>query len=333
MMQFLELPRELRDMIYREILTPSERLPSRQDTQSASNWYLISQPHQTIAGSRIFMSSREVPSTCASMLASNRQINEEMMQIIKRARETGQLATRVDCLVHNNAHYLTWLALPCVKPTKRAALEQQEESKQSWMSMIIGGWSWTASVFGATANNAVGKLGGQLVPTSLNPSHATIERLWMDVRSFGSSAPNVEEPETSWAICAALKHLFDNGPDQTRRNRRVDCVDELILNIIPPPDGASSNYPGHESDEDTLFIPESHETATTLLRNELVEVWDKIWSSTDANGNDIKAMRYRTLLGKIQRVRICVDGVTFRTRGLAVELERGRAEMRRIQMR
>ncbi|USP73468.1 hypothetical protein yc1106_00742 [Curvularia clavata] len=333
MMQFLELPRELRDMIYKEILMPSERLPSRQDTQSASKWYLISQPHQTIAGSRIFISSREVPSTCANILASNRQINEEMTQIVERARETGQLATRMDCFVQSNAHYFTWLALPCVKPTKPGALEQQEEGKQSWMSMIIDSWSWIASVFSGTAYTAKGNSRGKLFSTSLDPSYATIERLWMDIRSCESSASHVEESQTSWAVCAALKHLFDNGPDMTRRNRRVDCVDEVILNIVPLPDGASSSYPGHESDEDTLFVPESHETATNLLRNELVEVWDKIWSSTDANGNDIKAMLYRTLLGKIKRVRICVDGVTFRTRGLAVELERGRAEMRRIQMR
>jgi hypothetical protein len=39
------------------------------------------------------------------------------------------------------------------------------------------------------------------------------------------------------------------------------------------------------------------------------------------------------LLEKINKVRICVNGKTFKTRELAVELERGRAEMRRIQRR
>jgi hypothetical protein len=328
MMQFLELPRELRDMIYTEMLMPTEPLPSARDTESASNWYLVRQSHEAASDSQCFISSREIPGTCASILASNRQINEEMMQIADRVQETGQLATRIDCLVRNNAHYFTWLAVPFVKLTRGRALEQQEESKQSWTSRAIEGWSWVVSFFSVRdENNINGRKDGRI-----DRSYSTIERLWMDIRPFestgstGAGSATSRGDGTCWAICAALKHMFDNGPDVVRRNRRVDCVDEVVLNVVPHRQAAC------ESDGDTLFIPESsHERATEVLRNDLVDVWDKIWSATD--GRDIRARLYRTLLEKIRRVRICVDGVTFRTRGLAVELERGRAEMRRIQMR
>jgi hypothetical protein len=39
------------------------------------------------------------------------------------------------------------------------------------------------------------------------------------------------------------------------------------------------------------------------------------------------------LLQRIERVRVCIDGVLVRERGLRVELERGRREMKRLVLR
>ncbi|EUC30550.1 hypothetical protein COCCADRAFT_103646 [Bipolaris zeicola 26-R-13] len=348
-MQFLELPRELRDMIYTEMLMPTEPLPSGQDTQTAANWYLVRQAHQPSAdSSRCFLSSRAMPSTCASVLASNRQIHQEMMQIAGKARQAGQLATRLDCLVQSNAHYFTWLAVPFVRPADGSARRIEEERGQSWTSKIMEGWSWMVSFFNAWMESDVKRGSSSTRLFSFTRSYADIERLWVDVRPVGSTISNgsgsaaaaaaaTHGEMTSWAICAALKHMFDNGPDKMRSNRRIDCVDEVILNVVPRARTALGSQWGDESDGDTLVIADSSssspsdEAETERLRNELVDVWDKIWGATD--GRDMRARLYRTLLERIKRVRICVDGVTFRTRGLAVELERGRAEMRRIQMR
>ncbi|EMD88107.1 hypothetical protein COCC4DRAFT_145628 [Bipolaris maydis ATCC 48331] len=347
-MQFLELPRELRDMIYTEMLMSTKPLPSGQDTQTAANWHLVRQTHQpSTDSSRCFVSSRAMPGTCASVLASNRQVHQEMMQIANKARQAGQLASRLDCLVLNNAHYFTWLAVPFVRPADGSARRLEEERGQSWTSKIMESWSWVVSFFNAWMESDVKGRSSSSSNTRLfsyTRSYANIERVWVDVRpvestmSNGSGSAAATQGEmTSWAICAALKHMFDNGPDMMRSNRRIDCVDEVILNVVPRARTASGSPWGDESDEDALVIGDASSTSspdkaeTERLRNELVDVWDKIWGATD--GRDMRARLYRTLLERIKRVRICVDGVTFRTRGLAVELERGRAEMRRIQMR
>ena len=78
-------------------------------------------------------------------------------------------------------------------------------------------------------------------------------------------------------------------------------------------------------DHDIYFKPES---PIVIISHELV-----IWTANDFNTVDYQARYYRMLLEKINRVRVCVDGKTFKTRELAVELERGRAEMRRIERR
>ncbi|KNG52041.1 hypothetical protein TW65_00506 [Stemphylium lycopersici] len=339
MARFFDLPRELRDMIYREVLMSPAPRPSLHDIQSASHWQPIHQTHRATPGFRCSISSREIPGTCASILACNRQINEEMTLIVAKERRRQQLAARLDCAVKGDSHYFTWLAIPFVRPEKSNAAGQQEgDNQESWISKAITTWIIRSLGFRQTLDeNLTGPFS-----TSLDRSYSSIERLWVDVRpSSESGASNAVEAEiprrdmTSWAICAALKHIFDNGPDRMHKNRRLKYIDEVIINILPQEPVASANTPRSEGDEeDTLLVPEVQPTnPTELLRDELVNVWDKIWSATDANTSEFKARLYRPLLEKIKRVRICVGGVTFRTRGLAIELERGRAEMRRIQMR
>lgn len=65
-----------------------------------------------------------------------------------------------------------------------------------------------------------------------------------------------------------------------------------------------------------------------VLTQDLVNVWNTLWSNSDA-----RAKQYRVLLERIERVRVCVDGEAVRERGLSAELERGRKERARIDMR
>ena len=112
-------------------------------------------------------------------------------------------------------------------------------------------------------------------------------------------------------------------------------IDEVVLNLLPQgllrdTSEASSPDGGNGMDYDLYFRPES---PIVIISHELVNVWNKIWTANDFNTVDYQARYYRMLLEKINKVRICVNGKTFKTRELAVELERGRAEMRRIQRR
>lgn len=319
------------------MLMPAGPLPSVRDTQLASKWHPICQS-QAVPEFRCFMASQQMPSTCASFLACNRQINEEMTQMMGRGQKAGRLAARVDCAVKDDAHYFTVVAVPFVKLAKESPPEhRQAKDEETWARKIFG--DWIGSLFDIGLEEMKRMAVNKLFWTRINPTYSTVERLWMDIRPLERTGANIAGSQTTynemtcWAICAALKHMFDNGPDAMHSHHRISSVDEVILNVVAHTHDAWARSQGDGSAEDTIIVSQNEQRAAELLRNELVDVWDKIWSATGRNRSDLKARLYRTLLERIKRVRICVNGETFRTRGLSVELERGRAEMRRYQMR
>jgi hypothetical protein len=165
----------------------------------------------------------------------------------------------------------------------------------------------------------------------------TLENLWIDIRIFGNRTAkwhsNQCPPDrTSWAVCAALKRLFNgdslmrpiNASSTTSPSSNNIIIDELVLNVVSP--NTSAN----------LWLPEDYplDVATygvvhpRTVAKELLDMWNTIWT-----GEDFKGAHYHVLLERIKRVKVCVDGTTWRVRELKMELERGQAERRRIAMR
>lgn len=252
------------------------------------------------------------------------------MQIIARVNRKWRLAARMDCVEINGTHYFTWLSMPLVKTKKNKVPRSGDEDKHMRLSGFLSSW---ASLFlgGGTYHHVI----GNVVKT---PAYTTsIEQLQIDIRLFtpaetgGLPPPN----QTAWEICAVLKHIFESGPDPIHRIRKVAFIDEVVLNLLPVgplrnPSQHSRSDGSNDTGHDVYFQPES---PMIIISHELVNIWNKIWTANDFNTVDYQARYYRVLLEKINRVRICIDGKTFKTRELAVELERGRAEMRRIERR
>jgi hypothetical protein len=319
MSQFLNLPRELRDMAYAEILTSRRPLSTLEDTKSTF-WY---RPRTGLG-----FSLEKAPSTCANFLACNRQIYAEMTQAIERARHKGQLAARIDCIAKDKMHYFTWLAIPLVRTTA-----SEQGSGKSTLSGVMP--NWATKVLAAT--------GHVLGSTTANPTYhraTTIEQLWIDIRLFEPSSTTVADHESprdrlSWAVCAALKHILEHNASTkpTRDCRNTTSIDEVILNVVPQFEARAAS--ALSDDGESLFSSESRSSPTEELLHDLVNVWNKLWAGVVYTrvGDEYQSRHYRTLLEKIKRVRICLDGETFRVRELAVELERGQAERRRIDMR
>jgi hypothetical protein len=253
-----------------------------------------------------------------------------MMQIIGRANQKRQLAACMDCLEIDGTYYFTWLCMPFVTTKKNSLPRKGNENKDMWLSKILSSW---ASLFLGTGtyHHAIGKAEKASAYTT------SIEQLWIDIRLFTPTETGGLPPpdQTAWEICAVLKHIFEQGPDPVHRSRKVTFVDEVVLNLLPQGllrDTSEASRPDGSNgmDYDLYFKPES---PNVIIGHELVNVWNKIWTANDFNTVDYQARYYRMLLEKINKVRVCVDGKTFKTRELAVELERGRAEMRRIQRR
>jgi len=125
-----------------------------------------------------------------------------------------------------------------------------------------------------------------------------------------------------------LKRILDNGPDFSglHRSPRTYMVDELVLNVVTPsgvpPEGfLPEDYHAQEL-RDGLVHPKS-------VARELNEVWNYIW----APGFDPLRNHYWPLIERIEIVRVCIDGETWRTRKLRLELKRGQDERRKIALR
>ena len=324
MPQFFDLPRELRDMVYLEVITSARSRPTLKETETESGWNRPWEPKSGLGDHGCAFSAKRAPSTCANFLVCSRQINAEMMHAIERARRKGLSAARMDCIAKDEMHYFSWLSIPLVK-TVNSAHDEKKGIMPNWAARYL------------TAPRALVRSNGG---NDYRKSTTVIEQLCIDIRLLESDSTTrnvVEAPRdrTSWAICAALKHVFEHDPEiiPTRDCQNDISVDEVILNVISPPRSApapskaitqpssTSTNIGSEADKENAINAES-------VAKELVDVWNKLWS-----GDEFKARYYRRLLERIQRVRICVDGKTFRVRELRVELERGRAEKRRIEMR
>ncbi|KAF2443272.1 hypothetical protein P171DRAFT_433565 [Karstenula rhodostoma CBS 690.94] len=334
MSHLLSLPRELRDLIYHTLLLSTRPLPSppvekfmAHDPSPHPRFKKVYEPASALRGEFGCAYALEaIPATCASFLACNRQIKEEMGEARERLERKGLLDVRLDCIAEDESfHYFTWLGIPLVETAWSPAPSAGLLLLRRWLSVHLG----------------------RLLPTRAVPamlaSTTRIPRLWIDVRIVGSrmnkwrrnSSP---ADRTAWAICAALKRMFERGlhlaAEREQPPSRVLGVDELVLNVVPPPPTRASCSPTNVApakllDEDFPLdgVGEGTVHPRTVAR-ELDGVWGKIWA-----GDEFKGILYGGLLEKIGWVRVCMDGQTFRVRELRGVLERGQRERRRIAER
>ncbi|KAJ8111212.1 hypothetical protein OPT61_g6143 [Boeremia exigua] len=325
MPEFFSLPRELRDMIYTSVITWSLPQPRREDTDN-HRWRHIREPESIQSGEYgCSYSTDTVPGTCANLLVCNRQINHELKQAIERAKRRGLLVAKLDCIATDESrHSFSWLSLPIVT---------NKLNEDGGRTNILATW---AERILSTPQRML-NLGSKGSRASCSSLTTILESLWVDIRIHGNRTAkwswNQGPPErTSWAVCAALKRLFDgdtlmrpiNASSASGHCSSNITIDELVLNIV------SLQTPKN------LWLPEDYplDVATygvvhpQTVAKEFLDLWNTIWT-----GDDFKGAHYRVLLERIKRVKICVDGQIWRVRELGMELERGQAERRRIAMR
>jgi len=330
MASFLQLPRELRDLVYLEVLLWERRLPTLGEAQWLFRFRRISSPQSSIAGEYgCAYAHSGMPRTCANFLCCNRQIYKEMGETAERVERRGGLMVKMDCIAEDESfHYFTWMGAAGVRTTYGLTGRKEEQHMSGWMARLLQWQLWGMSPGAGVAYR-----------TSLTQ----LSKLWIDVRIAGDRSSkwlrNTTSPDrTSWAVCAALKRLVENGPDPSDPNpslrptnsatattTRTIKISELILNVVPPPGIPPSQY----LDED--FPPNATGAGVVhphSVASELVEVWNKIW-----RGESYKATLYQVLLERIERVVVRVDGEMWRVRELGAELERGRKERRRLAAR
>jgi hypothetical protein len=318
MVNFLELPRELRDMIYTEVILWKHALPTLGEAQWLFRFHRISSPQSSVTGEYgCAYSQSSTPRTCANVLRCNRQMHAEMREAIARVERRGALTAKLDCIAEDESfHYFTWVAVPLVRTMY---------AKDGLVSGWTGKWL---------------KRCWRLVNGAQHTSCCTrLSRLWIDVRLAGDRSAkwlrNTTSPDrTSWAIAAALKRLLQHGPDLSHPNAQSTrlattngtiTIDELVLNVVPPPGMSSSLYLDEDFPANATGSGIVHPKS---VARELVDVWYRIWK-----GDSYKATLYQVLLERIERVTVCVDGEVWKVRELRLELERGRAEGRRLAAR
>jgi hypothetical protein len=303
MPQFFDLPRELRDMIYMAIVTWERPRPTLEDTANMWAWHLLNKSQTCL------FASEQPPSTCANVLAASRQMHEETMQALDRARRAGFLVARMDCIAKKDSlramnHYFTWLSIPIVS---RSRSEKKNSVRRGWVPNVP----------------VVGRLLAS--PTrneSIDIFSTTIEELQIDIRLFdedledGSQSGHSSLANTKWNVCAALKQICSHSKETDSWPASL-TIDTLVLNVLAP-------GPTKSAQDDS----DSRRKNARALARELVDIWNSLWS-----GGEYKSRVYGGLLEKIKRVRVCIDGVLVRERKLRLELERGQAERRRIAQR
>ncbi|PSN68754.1 hypothetical protein BS50DRAFT_323782 [Corynespora cassiicola Philippines] len=320
MAQFLDLPREIRDMIYAAVLTSERPRPTLGEEQWLFRFRRIFEPQSSHHGEYgCAYSLEDTPGTCGNLLQCSRQVNAEMMEAIGRAKRRELLAVKLDCIAEDESfHYFTWLSVPLVTTTR--SIQEGKSRMPNWADRVME--RYLTSPHRVLSSGCL----------AYYRSSTLIHQLWVDVRLAGDRSAkwfrNSSPPDrTSWAICAALKRIFEKGPhfSNMKETDHETTVEELVLNVVPPP-----NVPQDK------FLPEDFPTdgvrdglvhPQTVAR-ELVDVWNKIWA-----GDDFKGGFYQMLLERIKRVRICVNSQTWRVRELRLELDRGQAERRRIAAR
>jgi hypothetical protein len=142
-------------------------------------------------------------------------------------------------------------------------------------------------------------------------SQTCVETLQIDVR-FALKEGGVWRRGSllAWAVCTGLLSVPGVGPGRREVEsgcRTVVSIDTLVLNVVEPERGCGGE-------------------AARVMAGELVDVWNELWLGR-------WPVKYEALLQRIERVRVCIDGVLVRERGLRVELERGRREMKRLVLR
>ncbi|KAF9694134.1 hypothetical protein EKO04_007955 [Ascochyta lentis] len=322
---FFGLPRELRDMIYMSVIAWSLPRPHRVDTQN-HNWRRVVGPDSIQSGEYgCSYSTDTIPGTCANLLACSRQVNLELTEAIERAKRKGLLVAKLNCIADNESmHAFSWLSLPIVtnKPCER---EEKYGLFPTWADKIL------------TTPQRMLKLGSRRSTPGLSNSTTTLDNLWIDIRIHGNRTAKWESNQcppdrTSWAICAALKRLFDGDtlmrpikatPTPSPSSKNI-IIDELVLNVVSPWEPKTTWLP----EDYPLDIATYGVVHPRTVAKELLDMWNTIWTS-----EGFKGTHYHLLLERIKRVKICVDGKIWRVRELGMELERGQAERKRIAMR
>jgi hypothetical protein len=313
MPQLFDLPFELRELIYMALITWEHPRPQLEEATATKNYHHGIRPRWFGIGSDAVL--QRPTSTCASILGATRQLNQEMTQTIDRARRRGQLVARIDCTLNGGFHQFTWLSLPLVKSKRWTT---REEVVPSWIPDLA----------------ILGKLLAALHRHTLVLRATTvIEHLHIDVRL--SQADLEKERRTrlqgrrvGTAIFAALTKVCDfqkqvQQPAKWQNSVTIDC---LTLNVVSPArivaPIAAANAALPETDC-------SREAGLQIVARELVDVWTQLWA-----GDEWSAQLYcQSLLECIKRVRVYIDGALVRERVLMLELERGRAERKRIAQR
>ncbi|KAF1976251.1 hypothetical protein BU23DRAFT_456308 [Bimuria novae-zelandiae CBS 107.79] len=322
---FFDLPRELRDLLYEEVLLwqrPRPELAGEKFMVYDRNrrFKKVYEPQSSLRGEfGCAYALEHPPSTCASFLACNRQIYAEMKETMQRLGKKGLVNVRLDCIAEDESfHYFTWLGVPLVRTTMSG---RQRDSKNGYFPEWIEDWVRYLSCPLRLLNPSL-----SAVDCIARHSFTTqIARLWIDIRIVGDRSNkwrrNSSPPDrTGWAICAALKRLFDKGPylpaERDQPSTMILTVEELVLNVVPPPPTPA------------LYSPTGVAQPKLTVAKELVNVWSKIWA-----GDEFKGIFYAGLLERIGWLRVCVGGEMFRVRELSGVLERGQKERRRIAER
>lgn len=235
------------------------------------------------------------------------------------------MIAKLDCIAADESmHAFSWLSLPIVT-NKKHEHEQKHGILPAWAGRILN------------SPQRMLHLGSKSSSPNPPTSTTTLEHLWIDVRIYGNRTAkwhaNPCPPDrTSWAVCAALKRLFDgdslmrpiNAASTASSFSNNITIDELVLNVVSPrtktDEWLSEDYP---LDAATYGVVHPQTVA-----KELLDMWNIIWT-----GEGLKGAHYHVLLERIKRVSVCVDGTTWRVRELGMELKRGQAERRRIALR
>ncbi len=119
--RFLDLPRELRDRVYADVLTSERRPPAspedcgqrRRDIDAwATSRY--STPHRPEIYRDIWYEVQPISTACSGLLSCTRHISQEMVEAIERQSKAGRggLQYKLDCMVQGDRLWPTWTALP-----------------------------------------------------------------------------------------------------------------------------------------------------------------------------------------------------------------------------
>lgn len=348
MPQFLDLPREIRDMIYMASIIWERPRPEMSDTLPMFPWKRAWSDEKTsshLNDDGCVFSSSLTPTTCANLLATNRQINSEIQSCIDRARSRDLLFARIDCLVRSEkCHFFTWLGIPLVHTTLLHPINEWPNIPNT--ALNIPPWVPDLPYVVKRLILASQHLQPRL-ETHLDTLHIDIRLADKHGKRGSCEVPNPSK--TGWAICAALKQVFEyeHASRFSRENKNTLInLNTLVLNVLTPPLPSPSTTtltppspPASQAPHPLPSSPPQPPPSSPVMEpldgravdnaaRELVSVWSRIWA-----GEDFKGRYYQCLLERIGRVEVWVDGEVVGKRDLGRELERGRREMGRVARR